>query len=79
MRGTQSLDAVGELRSLGYDAVSLKGGYASWLVASFQEEDAQNAQKQADVEQSIRKKFHKKLFTPFAKGINQYDMVQEGD
>ena len=79
MRGTQSLDAVGELRSLGYDAVSLKGGYASWLVVSFQEEDAQNAQKQADVEQSIRKKFHKKLFTPFAKGINQYDMVQEGD
>ena len=79
MRGTQSLDAVGQLRSLGYDAVSLKGGYASWLMASFQEEDVQNATKQADVEQSIRKKFHKKLFTPFAKGINQFDMIQPGD
>ena len=79
MRGTQSLDAAGQLRSLGYDAVSLKGGYASWLTASFQEDESGNAKKQADVEQSIRKKFHKKLFTPFAKGINQYDMVQEGD
>lgn len=32
-----------------------------------------------NVEMSIRKKFHKQLFTPFAKGINAYDMIQPGD
>ncbi len=32
-----------------------------------------------NVEMSIRKKFHKQLFTPFAKGINTYDMIQPGD
>ena len=31
------------------------------------------------MELSIRKKFHKQLFTPFAKGINQYDLIREGD
>lgn len=35
--------------------------------------------KQYDVELSIRKKFHKQLFTPFAKAINQYKLVQEND
>lgn len=34
---------------------------------------------QDEVEQGIRKKFHKKLFTPFAKGINEYDMLRAGD
>ena len=34
---------------------------------------------QADIEQSIRKKFHKQLFTRFAKGINAYDMILPGD
>ncbi len=32
-----------------------------------------------DVEKSIRKKFHKTLFTPFAKGINTYEMLKPGD
>ena len=36
-------------------------------------------EKQKDVELSIRKKFHRQLFTPFAKGINRYDLVKEGD
>ncbi|MDE7312438.1 MAG: tRNA 2-thiocytidine biosynthesis protein TtcA [Eubacterium sp.] len=31
------------------------------------------------VELSIRKKFHKKIFSRFAKAINQYNMLQEGD
>lgn len=31
------------------------------------------------VELSIRKKFHKQLFTPFAKAINKYELVQEND
>ncbi len=31
------------------------------------------------MEQSIRKTFHKRLFTPFVKGINRYRLVEEGD
>ncbi len=32
-----------------------------------------------EIEKSIRKKFHKQLFTRFAKAINEYGLLQEGD
>lgn len=32
-----------------------------------------------DVEKSIRKKFHKPIFSKFAKAINEYDLLQEND
>ncbi len=35
--------------------------------------------RQKEIEQSIRKKFHKSLFSRFAKAINTYDLLQEGD
>ncbi len=52
-----------------------------------QNEHAQNGHAQnehgctkaAEVEKSIRKKFHKALFSKFAKAINMYDLVQEND
>lgn len=76
MKGTQSIDMAYELRELGYDAVSLKGGYSEWLTSSYKDDYGDRCE---EVEKSIRKKFHKQLFTKFAKGINQYDMVKEGD
>lgn len=33
----------------------------------------------AEVEKSIRKKFHKDIFSKFAKAINQYELLQEND
>ena len=33
----------------------------------------------ADLEQSLRKKFKKPLFSKFAKAINTYNLLQEGD
>ncbi len=33
----------------------------------------------AEVEMSIRKKFHKDIFSRFAKAINQYELLQEND
>lgn len=33
----------------------------------------------ADIEKSIRKKFHKQLFSRFAKAVRDYELVQEGD
>ncbi len=34
---------------------------------------------QKRVEESIRKKFHKQIFTPFAKACKEYELIQEGD
>ena len=44
--------------------------------------DGQNQQHSTlneDVEKSIRKKFNKKLFSRFAKAINEYKLLEEGD
>lgn len=76
MKGTQSGDIAEVLRRCGYDCAELDGGYSAWLTSYLQEQDEK---KQSEVELSIRKKFHKKLFTPFAKAINTYDLIQEGD
>ena len=76
MKGIQSSDAAYKLRKFGYDAVSLKNGYSEWLLSSYKDD---YGEKQEEVEKSIRKKFHKVLFSKFAKGINEYDLIQEGD
>lgn len=76
MKGVQSSDAAYMLRQMGYDAVSLKNGYSEWLLSSYKDD---YGDKQEEVEKSIRKKFHKELFSKFAKGINEYDLIKEGD
>ena len=76
MKGIQSGEAAQVLRDLGYDAVSLAGGYGRWLMSCYKDsyEDIQEK-----AEQSIRKRYHKQLFTQFAKAINRYELVQEHD
>ena len=76
MKGIQSMDMAYELRGMGYDAVSLKGGYAAWLTSSYRED---YEDKQKEVETSIRKAFHKCIFSPFAKAINEYELLKPGD
>lgn len=76
MKGIQSMDMAHELRGMGYDAVSLKGGYAAWLTSSYRED---YEDKQKEVETSIRKTFHKCIFSPFAKAINEYELLKPGD
>lgn len=39
----------------------------------------ENTEKKEKIELSIRKKFHKELFSKFAKAINEYDLIQPGD
>ena len=36
-------------------------------------------ERQAKIEESIRKKFHKQLFSPFAKACKTYQLISEGD
>lgn len=76
MKGIQSMDMAYELRGMGYDAVSLKGGYAAWLTSSYRED---YEDKQKEVETSIRQDFSQMHFSPFAKAINEYELLKPGD
>lgn len=76
-RGKVSVEIAENLAKKGYDAVSLTGGYLAWLCHHMEKEQKQKINE--DVEQSIRKKFHKKIWSKFTKAINQYQLVKEGD
>lgn len=76
-RGRFSTDVAEALCESGYDAVSLQGGYIAWLLDTMKQQEADEIC--ADVEQSIRKKFHKPIWSKFTKAINQYELVKEGD
>ena len=76
-RGRVSRDVAENLCEQGYDAVSLKGGYIAWLMAEIKKQEADEICD--SVEKSLRKKFHKTIFSKFAKAINQYELVKEGD
>ena len=76
-RGRVSVDVAEALCESGYDAVSLQGGYIAWLLDAMKQQEADDIC--ADVEQSIRKKFHKPIWSKFTKAINQYELVKEGD
>ena len=79
-RGEASAEAAELLNAKGIDAYSLKGGYIAWLLDTMdQEEKDAEADFCAEVEKSIRKRFHKKIWTKFTKAINEYEMVKEGD
>lgn len=76
-RGRVSVDVAEALCEAGYDAASLQGGYIAWLLDTMKQQEADDIC--ADVEQSIRKKFHKPIWSKFTKAINQYELVKEGD
>ena len=76
-RGVVSLDIAEQLREKGVDAYSFKGGYNSYIAESIRAE--KNEERAREIEQSIRKKFHKDIFSKFTKAINEYELVKEGD
>lgn len=81
-RGIFSKECAEKLRARGFDVYSLVGGYTGWLLESMKEEQAQDREDRTraeEIEKSIRKKFHKQLFSKFAKAINEYKLVQEND
>ena len=78
IRGVISVDLADELDELGYDAYSLDDGYSGWILKQMAQED-DIEERRANIEKSIRKRFHKELFSRFAKAINEYELVKEGD
>ncbi len=74
MKGIISEEVAQELSSKGLEAYNLTGGYGVWLKESFDE-----VSRCEEIELSLRKKFHKSIFTKFAKAVNEYELVKEGD
>jgi tRNA(Ile)-lysidine synthase TilS/MesJ len=82
-KGALSEEPAKELRRLGFQAYNLEGGYIAWLKEHFEEVSRESMDAQEPfhlkVEKSIRKKFHRRVFSKFAKAINQYQLLAEGD
>lgn len=76
-RGRFSNGVAESLRQRGLDAESLDGGYIAWLMDIMSEPQEQS--KANDVEQSLRKKFKKTIWSRFTKAINTYELVKPGD
>lgn len=74
--GVESCDIASSLRSSGFDCAYVKGGFESWIYDSL---NGDSSERQSDIELSIRKKFHKQIFTPFAKALNEYELLSPGD
>ena len=75
--GILSEEVAEELNNAGFKAYNLKGGYLAWLKAHIYDAGTNNVAN--NVEESIRKKFRKSLFSKFVKAINAYDMIQPND
>lgn len=75
--GIISYDIVDQLRDEGIRAFNLKGGYVEWLRHHIDDNIGDEVARRA--EESIRKKYHKQLFSKFAKTINTYDMIKPND
>ena len=76
-RGQYSLDAAIALCEAGYDAASLQSGYYAWLGEQMKRQQASDLQQQ--VEESIRKRFRRRIWSNFTRAIREYELVKEGD
>ena len=76
MHGEQSAAACERLCELGYDAYSLTDGYAGWLKKQMIKKD-----RSAEIEEALRgrRRFRETLFSPFAKAVRDYKLVEPGD
>lgn len=72
--GRSSEQLAGELCNKGVVAHSLEGGYSKWLVDSID-----GADRSHEIEQSIRKKFARPIWSRFARAVIKYELVKPGD
>ncbi len=70
---------IGDLNSLvDKECYSLAGGYIGYIRSEMLNE-AEREEKQRKAEDSIRKKYHKSLFSPFARACKTYQLINDGD
>ncbi len=75
--GIISEEAAESLQEKGLFAVNLIGGYVQWLQEKIKREST--LEKAAEVEQGLRKKFHRTIFSRFAKAVTTYELIQPND
>ena len=73
---TKEADELSALN--GREYYSLEGGYMAYLQDELSKMEA-GGEKQKKAEMSIRKKYHKQLFSRFAKACKTYKLINEGD
>lgn len=81
-RGQKSVEIAEMLGRYGRECYSLTGGYNAYLqflIADVATDEEASKLKQEKAENSIRKKFHKQIFSPFAKACKTYELIKEGD
>jgi len=81
-KGEISEKPAKELRKKGYLAYNLTGGYMAWLREYFEQahkEEVEREPAHLEIEKSIRKKFRRSIFSRFAKAMNEYQLLEEGD
>ena len=61
----------------GYQVANLDGGYGKYILMKIK--IASEDERREEIEKSLRKKFKKSIFTPFAKAINDFELIKEGD
>ncbi len=76
-QGTRSIPIAEQLCAQGLDACSLIEGYNGWTLEVIQNEE--QAEKRKSIEQSLRMRFHRSIFSRFTKAIKTYELIQEGD
>ncbi len=76
-RKTKEIDDTLEYLE-GRDCYSLSEGYVGYVCSCINDQsDKEERRKRA--EESIQKKYHKQLFSPFAKACKIYKLIEEGD
>ena len=75
--GTISRELGERLLDEGYHIANLSGGYGQYILMKIR--SASEDERREEIEKSLRKKFKKSIFTPFAKAINDFQLIQEGD
>lgn len=75
--GTISRELGERLLNEGYRVANLSGGYGQYILMKIK--SASEDERREEIEKSLRKKFKKSIFTPFAKAINDFELIKEGD
>ncbi|MBR1865967.1 MAG: ATPase [Lachnospiraceae bacterium] len=79
--GQRSGELAETYNKQGYELYSIENGFHAYLRAKLKKLMEQDTQQTSykDVERSIVKRFRKEIWRPFVKGINEYEMIQDGD
>ncbi len=77
-RGENSKDVAEAFEEKGVNCYNLIGGYNAFLMAGILK-DQNDTETRKRAEESIRKKFHKSIFSPFAKACKNYELIKEND